>query len=164
MEKRTLGSLEVSLVGLGCNNFGRRLDEAGSRAVVETALDAGITFFDTADIYGDGRSEEYLGRALGERRAGVVVATKMGNDGRGASAERVAAAAEASLRRLGLERIDLYQLHVPDPATPVGETLEAFDRLIRDGVVGEIGCSNFSEAQLEEAQRVALERGLRPFR
>src|SRR3954453_14258600 len=123
MEKRTLGRLEVSLVGLGCtnfgrgaeepgrrvvgaggNNFGRRLDEAGSRAVVETALDAGITFFDTADIYGDGRSEEYLGRASGEGRAGVFVATKMGNEARGASAERVAAAAEASLRRLGLER------------------------------------------------------------
>ena len=129
METRRIGSLEVSVVGLGCNNFGRRLDYDATSAVVDAAREAGITFFDTADTYGDTRSEEYLGRALGRRREDVVVATKFGSkvdeQRRGASPEYVRQAVEDSLRRLGTDRIDLYQLHWPDPEVSIGETLGA---------------------------------------
>src|SRR4051812_2864227 len=116
METRSIGSLEVSVVGLGCNNFGRRMDDAATQAVVDAALETGITLFDTADIYGTGQSEELLGKALGSRRDAVVIATKFGmGDGdslpKGASAASVAAAVEGSLRRLGTDRIDLYQIH-----------------------------------------------------
>jgi aryl-alcohol dehydrogenase-like predicted oxidoreductase len=144
------------MVGLGCNNFGRRLDAAGTAAVVNAALDAGVTFFDTADSYGDGNSEEFLGRALGKRRDEVVVATKFGSQvkgqGKGASPAYIRQAAEASLRRLGTDRIDLYQLHVPDPSVPIAETLGALGELVQAGKVREIGCSNFTAEQLREAQ------------
>ena len=155
METRRIGSLEVSLVGLGCNNFGRRLDADATKAVVEAALDAGITFFDTADVYGATQSEELLGRALGKRRRDVIVATKFGNaideQRRGARPAYVRSAVEDSLRRLGTDRIDLYQLHRPDPETPIGDTLEALDALVRAGKVREIGISNATAAQLAEA-------------
>jgi len=155
METRRIGSLEVSLVGLGCNNFGRRLDAAATTAVVEAALDAGITFFDTADVYGATQSEELLGRALGKRRSDVIVATKFGipldEQRRGAKPAYVRSAVEESLRRLGTDRIDLYQLHRPDPETPIGDTLEALDALVRAGKVREIGISNATAEQLAEA-------------
>ena len=156
MDTRRIGSLTVSLAGLGCNNFGNRLDEPATRQVVSAALDAGINFFDTADIYGGTRSEEFLGRALGGRRDRVVIATKFGHEidaeRRGARAQYVRRAAEDSLRRLGTDRIDLYQLHRPDPAVPIAETLGALDELVRAGKVIEIGCSNFSAAQIREAE------------
>jgi len=155
MKQRQIGSLDVSEVGLGCNNFGWRLDVEASADVVRSALDAGITFFDTADIYGGGRSEEFLGQALDAHRDEVVIATKFGNpmegQGKGASAAYVRTAAEASLRRLRTDRIDLYQLHTPDPDVPIEETLAALDELVRAGKVREIGCSNFSVEQLREA-------------
>ena len=156
MDTRRIGSLTVSLAGLGCNNFGNRLDEPATREVVSAALDAGINFFDTADVYGGTRSEEFLGRALGSRRDRVVIATKFGHEidaeRRGARPQYVHRAAEASLRRLGTDRIDLYQLHRPDPAVPIAETLGALDELVRAGKVIEIGCSNFSVAQIREAE------------
>lgn len=157
MNQRQVGSLGVSEVGLGCNNFGWRLDAGASAEVVRSAIDAGITFFDTADIYGGGRSEEFLGKALGSRRDEVVIATKFGSpmegQGKGAAPAYVRTAAEASLRRLGTDRIDLYQLHTPDPGVPIGETLGALDELVRAGKVCEIGCSNFSVEQLRKASR-----------
>lgn len=164
MQTRTIGTLEVSVVGLGCNNFGRRLDAAGTAQVVDAALDAGITLFDTADIYGGTLSEEYLGRALGSRRDRAVVATKFGMDGGGvrpggASPDYVRESVEGSLARLGTDRIDLYQLHLPDTSVPVAETLGALDELVRQGKVREIGCSNFSAAQLEEAARAGASVG-----
>jgi aryl-alcohol dehydrogenase-like predicted oxidoreductase len=172
---RRLGDseLEVSVVGLGCNNFGRRLDLDGTAAVLEAALDAGITFFDTADIYGGGgASEELMGQALEGRREEFVIATKFGMEMEGVegvpaaprgSREYIRWAVEGSLRRLRVERIDLYQYHEPDGVTPIAETLAALDELVREGVVGAIGCSNFSAAELEEAERVARERGLARF-
>ncbi|HVO41812.1 MAG TPA: aldo/keto reductase [Aggregatilineales bacterium] len=157
METRTIGSLTVSVIGLGCNNFGRRLDSSGAAAVVNAALAAGITLFDTADIYGNGQSEEFLGRALGSRRREVIIATKFGNlmegQGRGASPAYIRQAAEASLRRLGTDTIDLYQLHSPDPDVPIQDTLGALDELVKAGKVREIGCSNFSIDQLREAEK-----------
>lgn len=159
MEKRRIGSLQVLLVGLGCNNFGWRIDAAAAERVVHTALDAGIDFFDTADSYDTGRSEEFLGRALKGRRKQAIVATKFGmkmDDRRqGAHPDYVRQAADDSLRRLETERIDLYQLHQPDPATPIADTLGALDELVRAGKVREIGCSNFSAAQLREARQAA---------
>jgi aryl-alcohol dehydrogenase-like predicted oxidoreductase len=156
MENRRIGSLAVSVIGLGCNNFGARLDAPETARVVNAALDHGITFFDTADIYGGGLSEEYLGRALGQRRGDVSIATKFGmpmdERRRGARPEYIARAAEDSLRRLGTDRIDLYQLHKPDPDVPIGETLGALSELVRAGKVREIGCSNFSAEQIREAQ------------
>ncbi len=150
-----IGSLEVSVVGLGCNNFGRRLDPAQTAAVVHAALDAGINFFDTADMYSDGESESYLGAALGSRRDDVVVATKFGapyagHDG-GASAAYIRTAVEESLTRLGTDRVDLYQLHFPDDKTPIAETLGALGDLVAEGKLRELGCSNFSVDQLDEA-------------
>ena len=156
METRRIGSLNVSVIGLGCNNFGRRLDADRTAAVVRTALDAGITFFDTADIYGETKSEEFLGRALGKRRGDVVVATKFGmpvdERRRGAKPEYIRRAVEDSLRRLGTDRIDLYQIHQPDPETPIGDTLSALNELVIAGKVREIGCSNFSDDQLRAAE------------
>jgi aryl-alcohol dehydrogenase-like predicted oxidoreductase len=168
METRTIGSLTVSVVGVGCNNFGRRIDEAASRAVVDAALDEDITLFDTADTYGVGQSEEFLGRALGSRRDAVVIATKFGmGDGtslpKGASAKSIASAVEGSLRRLGTDRIDLYQLHAPDDTTPVDETLAALDQLVTDGKVREIGCSNFDGARLDAAASAAATSGSTAF-
>jgi aryl-alcohol dehydrogenase-like predicted oxidoreductase len=159
MQRRRIGSLEVSAVGIGCNNFGWRIDADETAAVVNAALDAGIDFFDTADVYGAGKSEEFLGRALGPRRGEVVIATKFGHPGnehlRGGRSETVRRALEDSLRRLGTDRIDLYQLHKPDPAVPIAETLGALDELVRAGKVREIGCSNFSAEQIREAEAAA---------
>src|SRR5215212_4874972 len=148
MEKRRIGSLEVSVIGVGCNNFGKRVDASGTAKVVYAALDSGINFFDTADIYSATQSEEYLGRTLGSRRKDVVLATKFGmpldETRRGAKPDYVKQAVEASLRRLKTDYIDLYQLHQPDPETPIEDTLAALDQLVREGKVREIGCSNFS--------------------
>jgi aryl-alcohol dehydrogenase-like predicted oxidoreductase len=168
METRAIGSLRASVVGLGCNNFGGRLDEDATRRVVDAAIDAGINFFDTADIYGGTRSEEFLGRALGSRRDRVLIATKFGgpiDEQRkgGASAPYVARACDDSLRRLGTDHIDLYQLHFPDQATPLDETLGALDALVRAGKVREIGCSNFSVELIEEASRISADRGIARF-
>jgi aryl-alcohol dehydrogenase-like predicted oxidoreductase len=155
MDTRTIGSLAVSVVGLGCNNFGMRVGRKETDAVVGAALDAGITLFDTADIYGGTKSETYLGSALGARRDEIVLATKFGgpyegHEG-GASAAYVRIAVEDSLTRLGTDRIDLYQLHMPDPKTPLAETVGALGDLVSEGKIREFGCSNFSTALLEEA-------------
>jgi aryl-alcohol dehydrogenase-like predicted oxidoreductase len=159
MKTRRIGPLEVSIVGLGCNNFGWRLDADGTANVVSAALEAGINLFDTADMYGDSQSEVLLGRALGARRDKVILATKFGMPIKGAPAGASPAylrtAVEASLRRLGTDRIDLYQLHQPDPAVPIAETLAVLDELVRAGKVVAIGCSNFSIAQLREAEAAA---------
>ena len=150
---RKIGSLLVSSVGVGCNNFGVRLDQAGTQKVVDAAIDAGINFFDTADVYGETRSEEYLGRALGERRRSLLIATKFGlpldEQRKGARPEYVRSALEASLRRLGTDYVDLYQLHRPDPEVPIEDTLGALHELVQAGKVREIGCSNFSVEQIE---------------
>lgn len=158
MEKRKIGSLEVSLAGLGCNNFGWRIDADGTEAVVTAAIESGVNFFDTADIYGGGQSEEFLGRALKGRRDKVLIATKFGMkmaDGKeGAKPAYIRQAAEDSLRRLGTDHIDLYQIHKPDTSTPIADTLGALDELVKAGKVREIGCSNFSAEQLREAAQV----------
>lgn len=165
MERRRVGSLDVSAVGLGCNNFGWRLDADATSEVVGAALDAGIDFFDTADVYGGTQSEELLGRALGARRDDVSIATKFGaridEQRGGARPEYVRRAAEDSLRRLGTDRIDLYQLHRPDPDVPIAETLGALDELVRAGKVREIGCSNFSAEQLRAAEDAASDGSAR---
>lgn len=165
MKTRTIGSLQVSVVGLGCNNFGWRIDADATEKVVNAALDCGINFFDTADIYGSGQSEEYLGRALGSRRDEVIIATKFGmpfdEQRKGAKPDYIRQAVEDSLRRLGTDRIDLYQLHEPDPLTPIADTLGALDELVKAGKVLEIGCSNFTAEQLREAESVVKEGGAR---
>lgn len=168
METRAIGSLEASVIGLGCNNFGRRLDEAATDEVMRAALDAGITFFDTADVYGATLSEEFLGRALGARRDEVLIATKFGSpiDGErkgGGSAAYVRRACEDSLRRLGTDRIDLYQIHFPDANTPLEETMGALDELVRAGKVREIGCSNFTAEMIEAGDRISTEKGVARF-
>ncbi|MDZ7799971.1 MAG: aldo/keto reductase [Trueperaceae bacterium] len=160
MRMRTLGSLSVSTVGLGCNNFGRRLDQDATKDVVDAALDAGVNLLDTADVYGDGLSETFLGEVLRGRRDRVVLATKFGmgrrDDGSGdGRPETVRTALEESLVRLRTDHVDLYQLHRPDPNVPVAETLGALGDAMRAGMVREIGCSNFSAQQLEEAERAA---------
>jgi aryl-alcohol dehydrogenase-like predicted oxidoreductase len=157
VERRRIGSLDVSVVGLGCNSFGMRLDRKASAAVVEGALEARINFFDTSDSYGP--SEEYLGRTLGPRRRAVIIATKFGKpvpgQGEGATPAYVKLAVEASLRRLRTDYIDLYQLHAPISTIPITDTLGALDGLVRAGKVREIGCSNFTAHQAREAARVA---------
>ena len=159
MQTRSIGSLEVSVVGVGCNNFGRRLDEKATADVVDAALDAGITFFDTADIYGNTESEVLLGRALRGKRDGVVLATKFGmpidDDRVGAAPEYVRRACEDSLERLDTDRIELYQLHAPDKSVPIADTLGALFELRDAGKVREIGCSNFTATQLDEAAKAA---------
>jgi aryl-alcohol dehydrogenase-like predicted oxidoreductase len=159
MDTRALGSLQVSVVGLGCNNFGSRLDQAGTTNVVLGALEAGVTFFDTADIYGATKSEKMLGVALGTRRDEVVIATKFGmpidDTHFGASPAYVRSACEDSLRRLGTDHIDLYQLHYPDDTVPIADTLGALRELVEAGKVREIGCSNLTVAQLREAKSAA---------
>jgi aryl-alcohol dehydrogenase-like predicted oxidoreductase len=168
IERRRIGALEVSLVGLGCNNFGGRLDEPATAKVVYAAIDAGINFLDTADIYGGTKSEEFLGRALTNRRDEVVIATKFGiplNEERrgGARPEYIRQAAEDSLRRLATDRIDLYQIHRPDPEVPIEETLGAMNELVQAGKVREIGCSNFSAEQLRAAEAAAVSNGTARF-
>ena len=156
MEYRKLGSLNVSLVGLGCNNFGWRTDAAGTAAAVDAALDAGINFFDTADVYGGGQSEEFLGKALRGRRAKAIIATKFGmkmGDGKeGARPEYIRQALDASLKRLQTDVIDLYQIHRPDPNTPITDTMHALNDAVKAGKVREIGCSNFSAQHMREAR------------
>ncbi len=179
MEQRTLGrsGLQVSAVGLGCNNFGGRIGLEEARAVVHAALDAGVTLFDTADVYGGlglggshkGASEEILGAVLGSRRREVVVASKfampMDGSGRrvGASRRYIVQAVEDSLARLGTDWIDLYQQHAPDPKTPIEETLSALDDLVRAGKVRYAGCSNFAAWQVADAMWTAHDRRLSPF-
>src|SRR5580704_8575855 len=172
MQLRPFGTtnLKVSAVGLGCNNFGSRLDLEATQKVVHAALDAGVTLFDTADIYGNrGDSERMLGETLGARRKDVVLVTKFGlpMDGtgrrQGGSRRYVPRALEASLKRLKTEWVDVYYFHRPDPATPIEETLDALDRLVRAGKVRHIGCSNFSAAQIRAAQETARAKGLTPF-
>jgi len=164
VEKRKIGSLEVSVVGVGCNNFGGRIDETRTEEVIDAALEQGINFFDTADMYANGRSEELIGRFLvdGGHRSDVILATKFGNEmpgqGRGARAEYVKLALDASLKRLRTDYIDLYQQHLPDPDVPIEETLGALDELVKAGKVREIGCSNFSAEQIREAQAVTAKR------
>ena len=156
-------------MGLGTNNFGMRCDYDRSLAVIDAALDAGVTLFDTADIYGQGMSEDIIGRALEGRRDRVVLATKFGKPMDAHPAERrgtrdyIRWAVEGSLRRLRTGVIDVYQMHEPDEGTPIEETLAALDELVREGTVRHIGSSNFSAAQIEEAERVAGERGLTRF-
>jgi aryl-alcohol dehydrogenase-like predicted oxidoreductase len=162
MEMRKLGSLDVSLVGLGCNNFGMRIDEERSTAVVQAALDAGVTLFDTADIYGGTRSEEFLGRALGSRRDEVVVATKFGAMD-GAHPDVVRSACDASLTRLGTDRIDLYQVHRPDDDVPIEETLGAMAELVAAGKVREIGCSNFDGPRTDAAAAASSAKAVPGF-
>jgi aryl-alcohol dehydrogenase-like predicted oxidoreductase len=176
MTYRRLGSsgLVVSAVGVGCNNFGRKLDADQTRAVVDAAIDAGITLFDTADVYGSphGASEELLGAALKGRRDDVVLATKFGNDmaglngadyGARGARRYIVRAVEASLRRLDTDYIDLYQMHAPDPATPIEETLSALDDLVRAGKVRYLGNSNFTGWQIADADWTARAAGQAPF-
>ena len=162
MDSTRLGrsELEVSRVGLGCNNFGRRLDRKRTRQVVEAALDAGITFFDTAESYGDGDSERFLGAALGERRSEAVVATKFGwapGDLPGGSPERVRLAIAGSLQRLGTDVVDLYYYHRPDGVTPLAETLGAMQELVAAGKVRRLGLSNVDVSLLREAETAGVE-------
>jgi aryl-alcohol dehydrogenase-like predicted oxidoreductase len=176
MTYRRLGEsgLVISTVGIGCNNFGRKLDSAGTRAVVDAALDNGINFFDTADIYGEpsGASEQLLGAALAGRRDDVIIATKFGMDMGGANGPDFGArgarrylirAVEASLSRLGTDYIDLYQMHEPDPGTPIAETLSALDELVRAGKVRYLGCSNFGGWEIADAAWTARNSNLSPF-
>src|SRR5947209_509793 len=168
---RNLGKsgLRVSLVGLGCNNFGQRMDLESSRAVIHKALDEGITLFDTADVYGGrGGSETVLGEILGDRRKDIVLASKFGmamDEGEkvGAARRYIMAAVEASLKRLKTDWIDLYQQHRPDPRTPIEESLRALDDLVRQGKVRYIGHSNFTPAQTIEAQWAARHFNLNSF-
>src|SRR3954453_4062015 len=171
MEIRTVGrsGLLTSVVGLGCNNFGMKLDKDESVEVVHAALDAGYTMFDTSDSYGKGASEEFLGAALGARRDDAIIATKfvspMG-DGpyrRGASRRYIIQACEASLRRLGTDYIDLYYQHRPDPATPVDETLDTLNQLVQDGKVRYAACSNFPGWQVADADHLAHEAHINRF-
>lgn len=173
MEYRNLGStgLKVSIVGIGCNNFGRRCDEVTTADVVHTAFDVGINFFDSADVYGPrGVSEELLGKAInGMDRSKIVIATKYaspmgeGDLMKGASRRYIMNAVEASLKRLGTDYIDLYQQHVPDADTPIEETLRALDDLVRDGKVRYIGSSNFSGWQIADADWTARGNGVNRF-
>ena len=171
MEFRQLGhsGLSVSEIGLGCNNFGGRVDQSGTKRVVDAAMDHGITLFDTADVYGGSNSEVFLGKALGSKRSDVIIATKfgmpMGQDAlsRGGSRRYIMKAVEASLDRLGTDYIDLYQIHFPDPATPIDETLSALDDLVRSGKVRYIGSSNFSSWQIADADWTARSEGYSRF-
>jgi aryl-alcohol dehydrogenase-like predicted oxidoreductase len=171
MRTRALGTggPDVSVVGLGTNNFGARCDYEHSAAVLDAAIDAGVTLIDTADIYSQGTSEEYIGRALEGRRDRVLVATKFGkpmqanpSSSRG-SPEYIRWAVEGSLRRLRTSVIDVYQMHEPDPSTPIEETLGVLDELVREGKVRFVGSSNFSPAEIESADRAARERSLTRF-
>src|SRR5689334_13549561 len=163
MTLRNLGrsGLKISLIGLGCNNFGQRMDLESSTKVIHKAIDAGITLFDTADVYGGrGGSETVMGQVLGDRRKDIVLASKFGMpmddaEKKGASRRYIVAAVEASLQRLKTDWLDLYQVHRPDALTPIEETLRALDDLVRAGKVRYIGCSNYTAAQMLEAQWAA---------
>jgi aryl-alcohol dehydrogenase-like predicted oxidoreductase len=163
------GGPEVSVVGLGTNNFGRRCDYEQTLAVIDAALEAGVTLLDTADIYGQGASEEFIGRALEGRRDGVLIATKFGSEmderpeERRGNPDYIQWAVEGSLRRLRTDVIDVYQMHQPDPLTPIEETLGALNDLVHDGKVRWIGSSNFSSEQIEAAEEVARGAGFHRF-
>jgi aryl-alcohol dehydrogenase-like predicted oxidoreductase len=162
------GVLQATVVGIGCNNFGRRLDAEATARVVLTALEEGITFFDTADTYGNGQSEEMLGAALKGRREEAVIASKFGHPSggeghSGASRRWIRIAVEASLRRLGTDWIDLYQMHMPDPATPIEETLETLTELVSEGKVRCVGSSNLDGWQIADADWISRTRGLTRF-
>ncbi len=169
METRSLGQLHVSVVGLGCNNFGMRIDADQTKQVVDAALDAGITYFDTAESYGNGMSEDYLGRALGPRRSQAVIATKWGHtvslgDGeRGGDPAQIRMRLERSLTRLGTDYVDHYQLHRPDPVTPADETLGCLAELRAEGKIREIGCTHFTADELASYHAATVERDLAPF-
>ena len=168
METRPIGSLNVSVVGLGCNNFGGRIDIDATKSVVDAAIESGINFFDTADIYGGTKSEEFIGQVLAGRRDAIILATKFGiklDDARpgGAGAAYIKSAVEDSLKRLAMDHIDLYQIHRPDTNTPIAETLGALNELVVAGKVREIGCSNFSQAQLKEAKAASEAGGFAKF-
>lgn len=168
MRTSQIGRLEVSVVGLGCNNFGRGLDQAESEAVVHAALEEGVTYFDTARTYGEGRSESFLAAGLGNHRNSVVVATKFGRIPRqphnpGAGRADVRRSLEKSLDELNTDYVDLYQLHFPDPDVPIEETLGVLNELIEEGKVREVGCANFDVPQLEEALSVSSSRQRRAF-
>jgi aryl-alcohol dehydrogenase-like predicted oxidoreductase len=164
-----LGDLEVSAVGLGCNNFGRALDAGQSAAVVRAALDAGMTHFDTASNYGEGQSEAFLGAALGNLRREVVIATKVGvpipgwEGSGGADPKYVRQVLKRSLTELGTDYVDIYMIHFPDPETPIEYTLEAMNDLVEEGAVRQIGCSNFHPTPLAEAVGISVENGWAPF-
>lgn len=164
MRTRSIGRLRTSVIGLGCNNFGGRLDEAATKNVLDAAIDNGVTFLDTADIYGATKSEEFMGRVLAGRREKVVIATKFGSSlgsdvPGGAAPGYVKLALQASLRRLKVDHVDLYQLHRPDDSVPIADTLGALAELVAEGLVREIGCSNFSAEQLDEAEAAARASG-----
>lgn len=171
MEYKRVGDsgLQVSAVGLGCNNFGMRIDKDATKSVVDKAIEVGITLFDTANIYGGTRSEEFLGEALGSRRRDIVLATKFGGPvgsgplNKGGSRRHVVQACEDSLRRLNTDWIDLYQFHFPDPQTPIEETLRALDDLVRSGKVRYIGNSNMGGRQVAEAELTARSLGASRF-
>jgi aryl-alcohol dehydrogenase-like predicted oxidoreductase len=172
VEYRNLGNsgLQVSVVGLGCNNFGMRVDAEGTKAVIDKCIDMGITFFDTADVYGGrGKSEEFLAPALKPHRRNIVIATKSaspmgeGPYWRGASRKYLMDAVDACLRRLDTDYIDLYQIHFPDTSTPIEETMRALDDIVKSGKVRYIGNSNFAGWQAVEAQWVAKSEHLTPF-
>jgi aryl-alcohol dehydrogenase-like predicted oxidoreductase len=168
MKLRRLGAsgLKVSEVGIGCNNFGMRIDAAETQGVVDAAIEAGINFFDTADVYGGTKSEEFLGKAIGKRRHEVVIATKFGmgqGERQGGSRRWIMAACEASLKRLGTDYIDLYQMHRYDPETPLEETLRALDDLVSQGKVRYLGNSNYMGFQIADAAWTAKSGGYVPF-
>jgi aryl-alcohol dehydrogenase-like predicted oxidoreductase len=167
VETRRIGTLEVSVIGLGCNNFGWKIDESATRRVIDASIARGINFLDTADTYGKTTSEEFIGRALEGRRTSVIIATKFGKPvdptRTGARPEYVHQACNDSLRRLGTDYIDLYQLHAPDPTVPIADTLGALDELVKAGKVREIGCSNFSADQLREADEASRRGHLARF-
>jgi len=164
-----LGSIDVSAIGLGCNNFGRALDAEGSAVVVDAALEVGVNYFDTASNYGEGQSESFLGAALGSRREDVVIGTKFGvavkgwEGSGGASPEYVRKATERSLRELNTDYIDLLMIHFPYPEDPIEDTLEAMSALIDEGKVRQIGCSNFDRAELTQALDISAEKGFAGF-
>ncbi len=169
MRTASIGALEVSVIGVGCNNFGRALDSNGVQAVVDAALDAGMNFFDTSDNYGNGQSERLLAEALGTRRADVVIATKFGLEvpgepgSGGAQPDYIRRAAHRSLSQLGTDWIDLYQLHKPDPNTPIEDTMGTLWELVDEGLVREIGCSNLDATQLVKALDTARDADQRAF-
>lgn len=169
MEHGRIGQLDVSAVGLGCNNFGMRIDAEQTARVVHAAIDAGINYFDTAESYGKGVSEEYLGRALGDRRSEVLVATKWGHTAslrageRGGDPAQIRERLDDSLRRLGTDYVDHYQLHRPDPETPLQETLGCLAELRAEGKIREIGCTHFTADQLRAAHDAAVEHGFESY-
>lgn len=171
MKYRSLGSsgLKVSAIGLGTNNFGWRTDEVGSASIINQAIDLGINFIDTANIYGRGRSEEFIGKAIKEKRSQVIIATKFGYttgdnpNEKGGSRYHILNAIDASLRRLQTDYVDLYQIHVADPTTPIEETLNALNNLVQTGKVRYIGCSNYSAWQLCEALWTSKLNHFTPF-